>query len=85
MAEPEPSIASGEAGSLFGSGFFAGFFTASSLLCCGLLAYKTLRKRQLNRLGGSPLQAVLEVDETADRLRMVLRRLREVKGQLGGK
>ena len=36
-------------------------------------------------LGGSPLQAVLEVDETADRLRMVLRRLREVKGQLGGK
>ena len=43
------------------------------------------QKVGVNAQGGSPLQAVLEVDETADRLRMVLRRLREVKGQLGGK
>ena len=60
QAEPgpsPPSVSTREAGSLFGSGFVAGFFTAVSLLCFCVLGAVTLKRRHLNTLGGSPLQA----------------------------
>lgn len=56
-APSPPSVSTREAGSLFGSGFVAGFFTAVTMLCFCVLGAVTLKRRHLNTLGGSPLQA----------------------------
>jgi hypothetical protein len=43
------------------------------------------QKVGVNAFGGSPYQALIEADSTADRLRLCLIRLREINGEIRGK